>query len=53
MVSWIGPISDVATALRPRVRNYERAVGTIHHVHDVAGFGKVGRLRDGEEGRSG
>src|SRR5690349_1182185 len=53
MLSWIGPISDVTTALRPRVRNSEGTVGTFHHIHDVAGFGKVGRLHDGEEGRGG
>ena len=53
MLSWIGPISDVATALRPRARNYEGAVGAVHHVHDVAGFGKAGRLLNGEEGRGG
>src|SRR6516162_10092959 len=53
MLSRIGLISDVATTLRPRVRNHEGAVGAVHHVHDVAGFGKVGRLLNGEEGRSG
>lgn len=53
MLSWIGSISDVAASLRPRVRNNERAVSAVHHVHDVAGFGQVGRLLNSEEGRSG
>src|SRR5689334_20900553 len=52
MLSRIGSISDVATALRPRVRNSEGAVGPVHYAHGVAGFGEVGRLLDGKEGRS-
>src|SRR5690242_4862838 len=52
MLSRIGLISYIAAALRPRVRNNEGAVGAVHHVYNVARFGEVGRLLDGEEGRS-
>ena len=53
MLSWIGPISDIAAGLRPGVGNNKGAVSAVHHVHDVAGFGEIGRLLDGEKGRSG
>ena len=39
--------------MQPRLRNYEWAVGAVHHVHNVAGFGKVSRLLYSKEGRSG
>ena len=35
------------------MRYNEGAVSAVHHVHNVAGFGKVGRLLYSEEGRSG
>src|SRR5215469_6757844 len=53
MLAWVGPVSDVAPGLRPRVRNSEGTVSPVHHVHGVAGFREVGRFLDGEEGRSG
>src|SRR5690242_9537351 len=52
MLSGIGLISDVATALGARVRNSEGAVVPVHYAHGVAGFVEVGRFLDGEEGRS-